>query len=120
VLRKLTVIFLLLLAIMGLSGILVQENLDSVTVSAKYIQVELGRDGNLSKVTHNLGRAYLFYVNDNDGFDIYDSSDTEISTATPTYTIAYGNKLEDESYESVKVIFTYPNGVKRLTHLTVV
>lgn len=111
--RKLTVIFLLLLAIMGLSGILVQENLDSVTVSAKYIQVELGRDGNLSKVTHNLGRAYLFYVNDNDGFDIYDSSDTEISTATPTYTIDYGNKLEDESYESVKVIFTYPNGVKK-------
>jgi len=36
--------FLLLLAIMGLSGILVQENLDSVTVSAKYIQVELGKD----------------------------------------------------------------------------
>lgn len=112
-LKKLTVIFLLLITIIGLSSILVEERVDSVFIASKYIQIELGKDGNLSRVTHTLGKAYLFYVNDNDGFDIYDLSDMKISTATPTYTIEYGDKAENGSYESVKVIFDYFNGLRK-------
>jgi len=113
-LKKLTVIFLLLLAILGVSNLYVEERVDSIVVTSKYAQIEIGLDGNLSKVSHLLGRAYLFYVNDNDGFDIFGIDDNELEVATPTYNIEYGKKNEkDGSYESAKIVFKYENGITK-------
>lgn len=111
--KKLTVIFLLLaLLIVGVANVLVEERVDSVVVTGKYIQIEIGKDGNLSKVSHMLGRAFLFYVNDNDGFDIFDQNNKELSEGTPTLNIT-GKKNQKGEYESANVIFEYPNGIKK-------
>ncbi|MFN6992530.1 MAG: preprotein translocase YidC, partial [Fervidobacterium sp.] len=112
--KKVTVIFLfLLLVISGFSGILVDERVSSIVVTGKYLQIEIGSDGNISKVTHLLGRAYLFYVNDNDGFDIYASDNQELSESTPTYTIL-GKKTEKGEYEYLDISFKYPDGTKKI------
>ncbi|WP_448375059.1 membrane protein insertase YidC [Fervidobacterium sp.] len=111
--KKLTVVFLLIFAIIGISGLFVEERVDSIVVTSKYLQIEIGRDGNLSKVSHLLGRAYLFYINDNDGFDTFDLEGKELTLATPTYVIEYGTKTKD-SYESVKIVFEYENGLKKI------
>lgn len=117
--RKSTVVFLLfalfgiLIGGVGFSSIFVEERVDSIVVTSKYLQIEIGKDGNFSKVSHLLGRVFLFYVNDNDGFDIYDKSNVEISEDTPTYTINYGEKAEKDSYKSLQITFDYPNGVKK-------
>jgi len=112
-LKKLTVIFLLILTVLGISGFFVEERVDSIVVTSKYLQVEIGKDGNLSKVSHMLGRAYLFYVNDNDGFDTFDTEGKELTLATPTYAIEYGTKTKD-SYESAKIVFIFENGMKKI------
>ncbi|KAF2962080.1 membrane protein insertase YidC [Fervidobacterium sp. 2310opik-2] len=117
--KKSTVVFLLfvLLGILirgvGFSSIFVEERVDSIVVTSKYLQIEIGKDGNLSKVSHLLGRAFLFYVNDNDGFDIYNENNIEISEGTPTYTINYGEKAEKDSYKSLQITFDYPNRLKK-------
>ncbi|MCX7653788.1 MAG: membrane protein insertase YidC [Fervidobacterium sp.] len=112
-LKKLTVIFLLLsLLIVGVAGVFVEERVDSIVVTGKYLQVEIGKDGNLSKVSHMLGRVYLFYVNDNDGFDIFDLNNQELSDGTPTFNIL-GKKDQKGEYENLNIIFEYPNGIKK-------
>ncbi|MEN3042940.1 MAG: hypothetical protein ABDH59_06540 [Fervidobacterium sp.] len=111
--KKLTVIFLLLsLLIVGVAGVFVEERVDSIVVTGKYLQVEIGKDGNLSKVSHMLGRVYLFYVNDNDGFDVFDLNNQELSDGTPTFNIL-GKKDQKGEYENLNIIFEYPNGIKK-------
>lgn len=118
--KKITVIFLLLITMVAgltlFAGFFVEERVDSIVITSRYLQVELGKDGNLQKVTHMLGRSYLFFINDNDGFNLFDLQGKELSVATPTYNIQYGEKSKDlkDSYESVKVIFSYENGIEKI------
>lgn len=112
--KKVTVIFLLfILIIMGFSSIFVDERVSSIVVTGKYIQIEIGNDGNISKVSHLLGRNYLFYVNDNDGFDIFNENNEELSESTPTYTIS-GSKNTKGEYESLNISFEYSDGTKKV------
>jgi YidC/Oxa1 family membrane protein insertase len=105
---------LLSLVVAGVASVLVEERVDSIVVTGKYIQVELMKDGNLSKVSHLLGRAFLFYVNDNDGFDLFDENNVEISEGTPTCSIVYGEQVGKDMYKSVQIVFSYPSGIKKI------
>lgn len=115
-LQKFTVIFLLLLMIaLSFGNILFQENQDSLVITGKYVQLEIGKDGNLRWVSHLFGRAVAFYKYDKDGFDVSIlNAEREIPFETPTFNVEFGPEKKNGSYEFIKVIFEYPNGSQKV------
>lgn len=107
---------LLLLALRISAHVLYDETVDFLRVTSKYVQVEIDKNGNLAWVYHIMGRKTPFYKYDGDGLDvsiIAPNRDTELSPSTPTYTVNYGPKRKDGSFESVEITFVYPEGVRK-------